>query len=438
MGPRRGPTPDEAVDRAGENNTRIVRSPVGLTETFGDRVRSRRGGRLDCGREPIDQPQKIRVTECAPRPVGVARALVMAGEEPNPVVQPEQSGERATQVLASSVNMTAGGWAVARKREQVADEDLLADAVARAGGGMLGSRQNLDPARTRREHVAVLEEQVESRLGLVRWRGTLRPERLLPDRAACPRDHLGTVAAFHPWESHPRPRSWKESTDRYGGGAVGRALILFLALAAGWFLRRFLAGYPRPVPAPRCLTAREWATVAAAADATFPGGGAIPPSSEQAEVAGHVDRFVAAQQPSTRILMRLLFVLVEHATLVFPAGGPGGRRRFSGLSRAQRVEVLDGWRRSALFPRRLVFTSLRAILTMGYLGDPGVLRLLGLAPPEIERRVCEADLLWGRVGEPSSAVRYRREDVTPPGPVAPIAAPVAAHRFDEPAAGAIR
>lgn len=201
------------------------------------------------------------------------------------------------------------------------------------------------------------------------------------------------------------------------------------------FLRRLLAGYPRPPVEPVCLAAREWATVAAASDATFPEGGAIPPSGEQAGVPRHVDRFVAAQQPSTRLLMRLLFLLVEHATLVFPAPGPGGRRRFSSLSREQRVEVLEGWRSSPLFPRRLVFTSLRAILTMGYLADPEVTSLLGLTPPRIERRVCEADLLWGRIGEPSSAVRFRREDLSPAGPVAPIEAPAAAHRLDETGGG---
>lgn len=214
-------------------------------------------------------------------------------------------------------------------------------------------------------------------------------------------------------------------------------LLLWTILPIGGvlLLRRLFTGYPGPPAGTACLAPREWATISAAADATFPEGGALPPSAEQAGVARHVDGFVAAQQPSTRLLMRLLFVLVEHATLVFPAPGPGGRRRFSSLGREQRVSVLEGWRGSPLFPRRLVFTSLRAILTMGYLGDPEVMRLLGLSPPDVGRRVCEADLLWGRIGEPSSAVRFRREDLSPPGPVAPIEVPAAAHRFDEPRTG---
>jgi hypothetical protein len=118
--------------------------------------------------------------------------------------------------------------------------------------------------------------------------------------------------------------------------------------------------------------------------------------------------------------MRLLFFLVEHATLVFPAPGPTGWRRFSALSAGQRVAALEGWRTSRLFPRRLVFNSLRAILTMGYFAHPPVLRALGLAPFAIESPVREADLLYPRVGARPETIPYRREDVVPPGPQPPL------------------
>lgn len=186
-------------------------------------------------------------------------------------------------------------------------------------------------------------------------------------------------------------------------------LVVAIVLAwAGW---RFAGGYPPPPIPLQALSAREYATVAAAADATFPPGGDIPPSGTEAEVPRHVDRFVGAQQPSTRLLMRMLFVLVEHATIAFPAGGPGGRRRFSALSPEQRVAVLDGWRTSALYPRRLVFQSLRAIVGMGYFADVEVMRHLGLLPRRIERRVCEADLLWGRIGEPAASSPFTAADL---------------------------
>lgn len=193
-------------------------------------------------------------------------------------------------------------------------------------------------------------------------------------------------------------------------------LLVLVVLAA----HRFLAGYPRPPVALRALSAREHATIAAAALASYPRGGAIEPSGLDAQIPVHVDRFVAAQQPATRLLMRLLFVLVEQATIVFPAPGYGGFRRFSALNGEQQVAYLVGWQRSSLLPRRLVFVSLRAILTMGYFADPAVLRALGLAPRAIATPVIEADLLWPRVGEHPSTIRVQPADVTPPSPAVPL------------------
>jgi hypothetical protein len=196
--------------------------------------------------------------------------------------------------------------------------------------------------------------------------------------------------------------------------------LVLLACALGYGAWRFLSGYP--IPPIRCaaLSAREYATVAAASLASYPRGGAIEPSGIDAGIPAHVDRFVAAQQPSTRLLMRLLFVLVEHATLLFPAPGAGGFRRFSSLDESQQVAYLLGWQTSRLLPRRLVFVSLRAILTMGYFGDPAVLRALGIAPRAMATPVCEADLLWPRVGQARRTIRYRPEDVTPPAPPEPL------------------
>ena len=120
---------------------------------------------------------------------------------------------------------------------------------------------------------------------------------------------------------------------------------------------------------------------------------------------------------------RLLFLLVEHATLLFPAPGPRGFRRFSSLAPAQREAALDGWRTSRLFPRRLVFASLRALLTNAYVADPGVLRGLGLTPFAIDTPVCEADLLYPPIGRPPAAIRHVAttppSDGTPLDPAAP-------------------
>ncbi len=170
----------------------------------------------------------------------------------------------------------------------------------------------------------------------------------------------------------------------------------------------------------QALSRREYAFIEAAAEAMFPRGGALEPSGRDAGVARYVDGFVASQPRRLRVLIHLLVFLCEHAALFFPLGGRGGFRPFTRLSPEARVRYLDSWRTSSWALRRLVFTSLRAIVTLGYLADPVVLRALGLAPKAIESPVCEADLLWPRVGERRDQIPYGREDLTDPSAGLPL------------------
>jgi hypothetical protein len=183
-------------------------------------------------------------------------------------------------------------------------------------------------------------------------------------------------------------------------------------------VRRFFAGYPGP--GLRTLAPREAALVAAAADVLFPPGGPVTPSGVDAGVPEYIDRWVSAVPARVRLLMRLLFVLMEHATLVLWAPGPRGWRRFSSLSHEQQVAALDGWRQSRLFPRRVVFLALRSTISMAYFADPTVLRQLGLAPYDFPTPVCEADLLWPRAGRPRSEIRYTAADLSPPSDGTPL------------------
>jgi hypothetical protein len=200
-------------------------------------------------------------------------------------------------------------------------------------------------------------------------------------------------------------------------------LALALAVAASYALSRIFLGYTRPASRPVWLSRRELAVVDAAAETLFPSGGAIPMSGREAQIPAFVDSYVAAVPRNLRALIRMLLFLVEHATVFFPASGGllgGGMRRFSSLSPEQRVAALTGWEHSSLFTRRLVFTSLRAILTMGYLSSPGVLRALGLAPRQIPTPICEADLLYPRVGALPSTIALRAADLTPPSDGTPL------------------
>ena len=184
------------------------------------------------------------------------------------------------------------------------------------------------------------------------------------------------------------------------------AIAVALAGLASWAFARFAVGYGSRDPAFPQLSAREQAFVRAASDAVFPAGGPIPHSGTEAGALGHVDRFLAGSSPRSRLLVRLLFFLIEHATIFFPAPGWNGIRRFTALSQAQQQAALDGWGRSRNAARRTIFQSLRAILTMAYFGSPAVLRTIGLAPLAIETPVVDADLLYPPIGQPRSAIRF--------------------------------
>lgn len=188
----------------------------------------------------------------------------------------------------------------------------------------------------------------------------------------------------------------------------------------GYLAQRFLVGYPAPARRHAVLARREAAFLEAAANATFPAGGALPPSGGEAGIPAYVDRWLALLHGRIRLLLRLLFVLLEHATLIFPAPGRGGRRRFSALSAEQQVAALEGWRTSRLYPRRMVFASLRAVLTMGYFAHPAVLRQLRMAPLAIPTPVCDADLLYPGIGRALGTIRYTDADRTPPSAGIPL------------------
>jgi hypothetical protein len=196
-------------------------------------------------------------------------------------------------------------------------------------------------------------------------------------------------------------------------------MLLWLAVSAAlvYAAVRIWAGYPS-VRGFRVLTRQEVAFLDAAGDAMYPAGGPLPPSGSEARVSATLDGYLEIVPARMRWLMRLLFFLLEHATLLFAAPPPRGRRRFSSLSREQREAALEGWHKSGWFPRRLVFTSLRALLTNAYVADPAVLRHLGLTPFSIETPVCEADLLYPPIGRPRSAIRHAR--ITAPSDGTPV------------------
>jgi hypothetical protein len=113
-------------------------------------------------------------------------------------------------------------------------------------------------------------------------------------------------------------------------------------------------------------------------------------------------------------------MLLEQATLFFPAPGPGGFRRFSSLRGEQREAVLRGWLESRFFLRQLVFGARRALLTMAYLEHPAVARHLGLAHYDLESPICEADRLYPPIGKRPEENPFANAELSAPSSGVPI------------------
>ena len=197
------------------------------------------------------------------------------------------------------------------------------------------------------------------------------------------------------------------------------AALLLLALTVA-FYRRLVSGYG-PAPLGLAVLSRgEAALIDAVAEVVFPGGADLPLAGIDVRLPHYVDRHLAALPRAQRWQIRALFILVEHLTLLMPGDEPGGRRRFSSLTAASRVAILE---KLASHPKslvRLLFVALRGVLVLGYLGHPANSQALGVAPFEIEAAVSDAELLFPRIGGLVSSNRYQLEDRTTPTPRPPL------------------
>lgn len=189
--------------------------------------------------------------------------------------------------------------------------------------------------------------------------------------------------------------------------------LALVALLFALFALRFLGGVPRPATASTRLADRDVAFVEAAAAAFLPEGpGGLARSGAHAGVTAFLDRYLEGLPIREQRLIRAMLVFFEHSTLLFPARGAGGFRRFSRLSPDQRVEVLEGWANSKIGARRSLFTALRAVIVMGAMSHPDNLEALALDPWEIESPIIEADLLYPEVGQSSGSIEFGEGDLT--------------------------
>lgn len=148
-------------------------------------------------------------------------------------------------------------------------------------------------------------------------------------------------------------------------------IVPTLVLAAlAWLARGVFLGYPAKDVPTRNLSRKEQAILAAAADALFPPGGPIPLSGTDAGAIPYLDAYVGRVDRTQRALMRLLFQAVEHGPWLL---GPRFSR-FTRLDAASRIVFLGKLAKSDLYFLRIIFLSLRVMLTMAYLANSDVAR----------------------------------------------------------------
>lgn len=161
-----------------------------------------------------------------------------------------------------------------------------------------------------------------------------------------------------------------------GFGLGGMALLgvggLGLALTPG--------GPQRPTQPLKWMTEREYAFLAAAAEAIAPGAGSMP-SPNQVDVASRVDALLARCHPGLSGELRQLFALFENGLGNFAFGLRP--RAFSAMSLEERTAVLSEWESSSLSLRRTGFKALKGLVVSCYFSHPSTWAGVGYpGPPE--------------------------------------------------------
>lgn len=143
---------------------------------------------------------------------------------------------------------------------------------------------------------------------------------------------------------------------------IAISFLIFL-----WIIWQFILGYPEPSAECENLSAREQHLLAKSAEAFFPEGGALP-SAAEAGVVQYLDKMFTQLPKQQQLLIRLLFVLIEHGPLIF---GPF-KGRTTRLSQEARINYFRSWEESSIYFRRLAFLSLRSLVTIGYFSSQQV------------------------------------------------------------------
>jgi len=154
-------------------------------------------------------------------------------------------------------------------------------------------------------------------------------------------------------------------------GIGGAALLVF-----GAMLPTGCARYAPPTRRMQFLSRKEYAIVNQAAVRILG-----LPSEEGPRIGVFIDDLLANLPPTTQGQARLMLRVVEHGTHLFDLKA----KRFTRLSPAAQDIYLEGWMRSSLGARRIVFRALKALAALGYYAQQGSWEGIGYEGPWLGR-----------------------------------------------------
>ncbi len=160
-------------------------------------------------------------------------------------------------------------------------------------------------------------------------------------------------------------------------------LLWFLVPVVGLvvLLARLLWMYPPLEREFKHIKPHTAAFIVAAGDTLFPADAAIPVSGRDADVLGYMDKWFDKLPKQQRNLMKLLFLALEQAPLIFAFK----LSRFSALDHEARIKYLEGWEGSRIYLRRSLLIALRTVFSLAFLDHPDVHEALGMN----DRKACK-------------------------------------------------
>jgi len=188
---------------------------------------------------------------------------------------------------------------------------------------------------------------------------------------------MPSVAPFEGYEAARAALAVDLTRRRLLATGLGGAVLL----AFGALLPAGCARYDPTSRSLRFLTRKEFAVVTQAAVRILG-----LPDDEREGIGFFIDELLATLPPTSQGQARLMLRVVEHGTHLFDLKA----KRFTRLAPVDQDAYLQGWMRSTLGARRVIFRALKTLAALGYYAQSGSWEAVGYEGPWLGRLAAES------------------------------------------------